>query len=196
MGVIEIFGGMGKNFRVCRYPFYKLKSCKQTKCLRLPYSTILPSASGHPSTQPDTSPSRPTPPSLKSLLNQGLSLADTKSSKEKCAKCFAALRSNTVPVRCNVSTKEFHQKCSTGLTASISDNQWKCEKCTKLQQNRIAASTNCQLPGPTNWSPSQLLPVTFRNKLKTYQWKADGIRPKFVELCNWLINSDIHSLAV
>ena len=125
-----------------------------------------------------------------------MSLADTKSSEEKCAKCFAALHSNTVPVRCNVSTKEFHQKCSTGLKASTSDNQWKCEKCTKLQQNRIAASTNCQLPGPTNWSPSQLLPVTFQNKLKTYHWKADGIRPKFVELCNWLINSDIDSLAV
>ena len=44
-----------------------------------------PSASGHPSTQHDTSPSCPTPPPLKSLLNQGLSLADAKSSKEKCA---------------------------------------------------------------------------------------------------------------
>ena len=61
-----------------------------------------PSASGHPSTQHDTSPSCPTPPSLKSLLNQGLSLADAKSSKEKCAKCCVALCSNTVPARCSV----------------------------------------------------------------------------------------------
>ena len=50
-----------------------------------------PLASGHPSTQLDTSPSRSTLPSLKSLLNQGMSLAYAKSSKEKCAKCFTAL---------------------------------------------------------------------------------------------------------
>ena len=87
----------------------------------------LPSASGHPSNQSDTSPSRPTPPSLKSLLNQGLSLADAKSSKEKCAKCFAVLSSNTVTVRCSVSTKGFHQKRSTGPKASTCYNQWKCE---------------------------------------------------------------------
>ena len=41
-----------------------------------------PSATTHPSLPPDNSPPRPTPPSLKSLLNQGLSLADAKSSKE------------------------------------------------------------------------------------------------------------------
>ena len=28
MGVIEIFVGMGKNVRVCRYAFYKLESYK------------------------------------------------------------------------------------------------------------------------------------------------------------------------
>ena len=61
-----------------------------------------PSATSHPSLSPDNSPSGPTPPSLTSILNQGLSLADAKSSKEKCAKCSAALRSNTVPVRCSV----------------------------------------------------------------------------------------------
>ena len=48
------------------------------------------SASAHPPTQPDISPPRPTRPSLKSLLNQGQSLADAKSSKEKCNKCSAA----------------------------------------------------------------------------------------------------------
>ena len=61
-----------------------------------------PSATSHPSLSSDTSPPRPSLPSLKSLLNQGLSLADAKSSKEKCAKCSAAFRSNTVPVRCSV----------------------------------------------------------------------------------------------
>ena len=70
--------------------------------------------SGLPSTQPDTSSPCPTPPSLHSLLTQGMSLADAKSSKEKCAKCLAALRSNTIPVRCNACKKGFHQKCSTG----------------------------------------------------------------------------------
>ena len=39
------------------------------------------SASSHPAAHPDTSPPRPTPPSLKSLLDQGLSLADAKTSK-------------------------------------------------------------------------------------------------------------------
>ena len=55
-----------------------------------------PSVTSHPPLSPDNSPPCPTPPSLKSLLNQGLSLAEAKSSKEKCAKCSAALRSNTV----------------------------------------------------------------------------------------------------
>ena len=31
---------------------------------------------------------------------------------------------------------------------------------------------------------------------KIYQWNADGIRPKFPELYNLLINSDIYVLAV
>ena len=55
-----------------------------------------PSVTSHPPLSPDNSPPCPTPPSLKSLLNQGLSLAEAKSSKEKCDKCSAALRSNTV----------------------------------------------------------------------------------------------------
>ena len=111
-----------------------------------------------------------------------MSLADAKNSKEKCAKCFAALRSNTSPVRCNVCTKGFHQKFSTGPKALTRDNQWKCEKCTKLQQNRVAVSINCQLHGPANPIASQPLPVAFQNKLRIYQWNADSIRPKFVEL--------------
>ena len=88
--------------------------------------------SGHSSTQPVTSCAHPTLPSLNSLLNQGMSPADAKSSKEKCAKFFAALRSNIVPVRCNACNKGFYQKCSTGPKASTRDDQWKCEKCTKL----------------------------------------------------------------
>ena len=35
---------------------------------------------------------------------------------------------------------------------------------------------------PTNSSPSQSLPVTSQNKLKIYQWNADGIRPKLLEV--------------
>ena len=31
MGVIEIFRGMGKNFKVCRYAFYLFESYKQYK---------------------------------------------------------------------------------------------------------------------------------------------------------------------
>ena len=125
-----------------------------------------------------------------------MSLADGKNCKEKCAKCSATLCSNTVPVRCNVCQKEFHQKWSIGPKASTHDDQWKCEKCTKLQQNRLTASNNCQIPGPTNSIPSQPLPNAFRNKLKIYQRNTYGIRPKFVELYDWLINSAIEILAV
>ena len=133
---------------------------------------------------------------LKSLLNQDLSLADAKSSKEKCAKCSAALCSNTVPVRGSVCSKGFHQKCSTGPKALTCDNLWKCQKWTSLQQNHTSESTNCQLPGSTNSSPSQPLPATSRNNLKTYQWNTDGIHPKFIEVRNHLINSDINVLVV
>ena len=34
MGVLEIFGGMGKSFKVCRYAFYLFESYKQIKCAR------------------------------------------------------------------------------------------------------------------------------------------------------------------
>ena len=71
-----------------------------------------------------------------------------------------------------------------------------CYKCSKLQQNRLSAFTNCQLPGATNSTLYQPLPAVVRNKLKIYQWKADGISPKFVELFNRLINSDVDTWAV
>ena len=140
-------------------------------------------------------PPHPTPPSLTSLLNQGLSLADAKNSKEKCAKCSAALHSNTGPVRCSVCSKGFHQKCSTGPKASTRDNLWKCGKCTNIQQNRMSESKNCVLPGSTNSLPSQPVPTTSRNKLKIYQWNADDIRPKLLELHDRPLNSDIDVLA-
>ena len=60
-------------------------------------SATSPSAMPHPLSLANNSPPHPTPPSLTSLLNQGLSLADAKNSKERCAKCSAALRSNSVP---------------------------------------------------------------------------------------------------
>ena len=129
-------------------------------------------------------------------MNQVISLAEAKSSKEKCAKCFSPLRCNTVSVRCNVCNKGFDQKFSTGPKASSRDDQWICEKCTKLQLNRLAASTNCHLPGRTNSTPSQPQPVTFRNKLKIYQWNAEGIRPKFLKLRDRLINYYSGVLAV
>ena len=99
-------------------------------------------------------------------------------------------------MRCNVCKKGFHQKCSTDPKSSARDDQWKCEKCTKFQQNRLVASTNHQLLGPTNSSLSQPLPVAFRNKLKICQWNAGGISPMFLELRDLLINSDIDVLAV
>ena len=40
------------------------------------------------------------------------------------------------------------------------------------------------------------MPTTSRNKLKIYQWNADGIRPKFKELRDPLLNSDIDVLPV
>ena len=129
-----------------------------------------PSATPHPSLSPNNSPPRPTPPSLTSLLNQGLSLADAKNSKEMCAKCSAALRSNTVLVRCSVCYKRFHQKCSTGSKASTRDNLWKCGKFTNIQENCTSESTNRVLPGPTNPLPSQPVPTTSQNKLTIYQW--------------------------
>ena len=126
-----------------------------------------PSATPHLSLlSPKNLPPRSTPPSLTSLLNQGLSVADAKNSKEKCGKCSAALRSNTVPVRCSICSKGFHQKCRTGPKATTRDNLWKCAKDTNLNASE---STNRVLPGPTDSLPSQPVPSTWRNKLKIYQ---------------------------
>ena len=125
-----------------------------------------------------------------------MSLADAKSLKEKCAKCSAALHSNTVPVRSSACSKGFHQKCSTGPKALTRDNHWKCEKCTNIQQNRKSESTNRQLSGSTKLFPSQPVPTTLQNKLKIYEWNADGIQQKFIALFECLLNFDINVLAV
>ena len=99
-------------------------------------------------------------------------------------------------MRCSVCSKGFHQKCSTGQKASTCDNFGKCGKCTNIQQNRTSESTNRVVPGSTNSLPSQPVPTTSRSKLKIYQWNADRIRPKFIELRDRLLNSDINVLAV
>ena len=39
-GVVGIFGGMGKNVRVCKYPFYRLKSYKYNLS-QVTYYTLL-----------------------------------------------------------------------------------------------------------------------------------------------------------
>ena len=109
---------------------------------------------------------------------------------------FRCSTSNTVPVRCSVCSKEFHQKCSTGPKASTRDNLSKCGKCTNIQQNRTSESTNRVLPGPTNSLPSQPVPSTSWNKLQIYQWNADGICSKLLELRDRLLNSNINILAV
>ena len=59
----------------------------------------------------------------------------------------------------------------------------------------MSESKNCVLPGSTNSLPSQAVPTTLRNKLKIYQWNADDIRPKLLELRDHLLNSDINVLA-
>ena len=52
-----------------------------------------------------------------------MSLPDAKNSKENCAKCSAALVSDTVLVRFSVCNKGFHHKCSTGPKALNRDDQ-------------------------------------------------------------------------
>ena len=60
----------------------------------------------------------------------------------------------------------------------------------------MSDSTNWELPGPTNSLPSQPVPSTTSNKLKIYQWNAEGIGPKLLELRDRLLNSDTNVLAV
>ena len=79
---------------------------------------------------------------------------------------------------------------------SSHENLWKCEKCTNIQQNCMSDSTNWELPGPTKSLPSQPVPSTTSNKLKIYQWNAEGIGPKLFELRDRLLNSDTNVLAV
>ena len=57
---------------------------------------------------------------------------------------------------------------------------------------QIATSNVFQLPGSTNSISFQSQPDVSRNKLKIYQWNADGIRPKCLELRDLLINSEIY----
>ena len=96
-------------------------------------------------------------------------MADTKISKEKCAKCSVSLSSNIVPVRCRACNKGFHQKCSAVPEVSNSDDQWKSDAWIKVQQNQITVSSVCQLPGSTNSIPSQPQLAASCNKLKIYQ---------------------------
>ena len=62
-----------------------------------------------PSFIPQATPSvRPTLSSISLLLSEGMSLEDLKISKENCAKCSAALRSNTIAERCSTCNKGLH----------------------------------------------------------------------------------------
>ena len=87
-------------------------------------------------------PAAPPPLSLKSLPNQGLSLAEAKDIKEKYGKCSATLRSNTGPVRCNRCSAGLHRKYSTGPKASSHDINWNCDNCVKILQQSNSASTS------------------------------------------------------
>ena len=132
--------------------------------------------------------------SLRSLLNQGLSLTEAKDIKEKCGKCSATLWSNTVPVRCNCCNKGFCQKCSTGPKAWSHDISWNCDKCAKILQQSSSVNIT-QLPAPTNTIPSLQLPTQSWDKLTIIQWNVDGICLKLLELHDRLINSDIDIVA-
>ena len=119
--------------------------------------------------------------SLRSLLNQGLSLTEAKDIKEKCGKCSATLWSNTVPVRCNRCNKGYCQKCSTVPKAWSHDISWNCDKCAKILQQSSSVKIT-QLPAPTNTIPSLQLPAQSWDKLTIIQWNVDGICLKLLEL--------------
>ena len=76
---------------------------------------------------------RPAPPSLNDLRAHGMTFAEAKQALERCGKCSKKLRSNTVPVRCKLCAKGFHQKCSTGPHSSDCDEDWKCPNCAAKQ---------------------------------------------------------------
>ena len=97
------------------------------------------------------------PPSLRSLVSQGLSLAEAKNIKENCGKCSVTLWSNTVHVSCYHCNKGHHQKCSTGPKGLPCDIDWNCNKCAKILQQSSSANIP-QPPAPNNTTPSQKLP--------------------------------------
>ena len=133
----------------------------------------------------------PAPPSLNNLRAQGMTFAEAKQARKHCGKCSKILRSNTVPVRCKLYAKGFHQKCSTGPNSSDRDKDWKCPNC--------AAKQNAQRKLPAqdkNRIISQPVPSTSRQKLTILQWNTDGIMAKFTELRDRLINSDIDICAI
>ena len=124
-----------------------------------------------------------------------MSLEKPRKFKEKCAKCSAALRSNTVSARYIVCNKGLYPKCISVPKALNLNDQWKCGTCTKPSQKLQARSNVYQLPGSTNSILCQPQRAASWNKLKTYQWNADGIYLKFPELRDLLINFHIVFLA-
>ena len=60
-----------------------------------------------------------------------MSLEKARKFKEKCAKCSAALRSNTVSARYIVCNKGHYPKCISGPKALNLNDQWKYGTCTK-----------------------------------------------------------------
>lgn len=57
---------------------------------------------------------------------------------------------------------------------------------------QIATSNVFQLPGSTNSISFQSQQDVSPIKLKIYQWNADGVRSKFLELSDLLFNSEIY----
>lgn len=68
----------------------------------------------------------------------------------------------------------------------------------RVHQSSVKSDSHiqCLWTESTNSIPSQPQQAASRDKLKIYQWNDDGIHPKFLELCDLLINSDINVLAV
>ena len=124
-----------------------------------------PSAILHPSLSPDNSPPRPIPPSLKSLLNQGLSLADAKNSKEKCAKCSAALCSNTVPVRYSVCSRDSIRNAALDQKLQLMTTIGNVKSALTFNRTvRLSLQIFCSLDLPTHFLPNLYLLLTSQNK--------------------------------
>ena len=114
-----------------------------------------------------------------------MTFAEAKQARERCGKCSKILRSNTVPVRCKLCARGFHQKCSSGTHSSDRDEDWKCPNCAAKQSAQREAPAQDK-----NQIISQPVPSTSRQKLTIHKWNADGIMTKFTELRDKLINSD------